>query len=102
MDAESCILQPDLFSRIIQDIIKLVEDWNAGWKAIVHFNQWYELIFTSDTLKQIESIVRGVTKIDALKYFVNKLVRGRDKENRTPEILINNQFFHEQRSIILL
>lgn len=85
MDAESSILQPDLLSPVIQDIIKLVEDLQASGQPIVTFYQWYNFILKSDTLKLLESNVRGVTKFDILEYFINKLARGGVRENRTPE-----------------
>ena len=98
LDAESNILQPDLLSPVIEDIIKLVEEWQATQQPIVKFYQWFDFILTPDTLKFLEAIVRGKIKFDILEYFMNKVARAKG----SPEILIFNKFFHENRSIKLI
>ena len=98
MDAESNILQPDLLSPVITDIIKLVEEWQATQQPVVKFYQWFDFILTPDTLNFIEAMVKGKIKFDIIEYFMNKMSRAKG----SPEILIFNKFFHENRSIQLI
>ena len=100
MEAERNILQPDLLSPVIGDILQLVEDWKASGQPLVNFYHWYDFILKPDTLNLLESIVLGKTKFYILEYFINKMSRA--KEYRLPEIIIYNVFFHEPRSIPLL
>ena len=98
LDAESNILQPDLLSPVIGDIIKLVEEWQETQQPIVKFYQCFDFILTQYTLKFLESIVRGIIKFDILEYFMNKVARAKG----SPEIIIFNKYFHENRSIKLI
>ena len=98
LNAESNILKPDLLSPVIMDIIKLVEEWQATQQPIVRFYQWFDFILTTDTLDFIEAMVKGKIKFDIIEYFMNKMSRAKG----SPEILIFNKFFHENRSIQLI
>ena len=93
LDAESNILQPDLLSPVIGDIITLVEEWQETQQPIVNYYQVFDFILAQDTLEFIEAIVRGKFKIDVIEYIMNKVSRTKG----SPEIIIFNKYFHGNR-----
>ena len=75
-----------------------MEDWQATQQPIVKFYQVFDFILAQDTLEFIEAIVRGKFKIDVIEYIMNKVSRTKG----SPEIIIFNKYFHENRSINLM